>query len=167
MDLSEYQHSDSITIDRPPDDVYAIVADVTRVGELSPVCASASWDDPAQAGKEGAWFTGRNEIGKDISWETHCQVETAKPGKEFAFINHGREGDVELVRWGYTFDPDSSGTKVTESWQVLPAYPEFVKKGSGEDLSPDAVKQRIDGMAQMARDGIKDTLANLKRVAES
>jgi hypothetical protein len=29
------------------------------------------------------------------------------------------------------------------------------------------VKARIDGMAQMARDGIKDTLASLKRVAES
>src|SRR5690348_6337538 len=99
MDVSQYQHSDSITIDRPPADVYGIVADVTRVGELSPVCASASWDDPAQAGKEGAWFTGHNEISKDISWDTHCQVEVAKPGKEFAFINHGREGDVKLVRW--------------------------------------------------------------------
>jgi hypothetical protein len=29
------------------------------------------------------------------------------------------------------------------------------------------VTSRIDGMAQLARDGIKDTLANLKRVAES
>jgi hypothetical protein len=29
------------------------------------------------------------------------------------------------------------------------------------------VKARVEGMAQMARDGIKDTLANLKRVAEA
>ena len=163
MDVSGYNHSDSITINRPPEDVYAIVSDVTRIGELSPVCASASWDDPAEAGRAGAWFTGHNAIGEEITWDTHCSVVTAEPGREFTFINHGREGDAELVRWGYTFEPQGDGTKVTESWQVLPAYPGFVSAG---DPNLD-VKTRIDGMAQMARDGIKETLANLKRVAES
>ena len=82
---------------------------------------------------------------------------------EFTFINHGPNGDAELVRWGYTFEPEGDGTKATESWQVLPAYPDFVRAG---DPNLD-VKARVEGMAQMARDGIKDTLANLKRVAES
>ncbi|MSO78585.1 MAG: SRPBCC family protein [Acidimicrobiia bacterium] len=162
MDLSEYTHSDSITIDRSPDDVYAIVSDVTRMGELSPVCTSGVWDDPAAAGQSGAWFTGHNAIG-DITWDTHCQVVVAEPGKEFAFINHGQEGDAELVRWGYTFEAQGDGTLATEWWKVLPAYPDMV---SGGDPSID-VKPRIDGMAQMARDGIKDTLANLKQVAEA
>jgi hypothetical protein len=67
------------------------------------------------------------------------------------------------VRWGYTFEPQGNGTKVTESWQVLPAYPDFVTAG---DPNLD-VKARIDGMAEMARDGITDTLANLKHAAES
>jgi hypothetical protein len=67
------------------------------------------------------------------------------------------------LRWGYTFEPAGDGTTVTESWQVLPSYPEFV---SGGDPNMD-VAARIDGMAQMARDGIPETLANLKRVAES
>jgi carbon monoxide dehydrogenase subunit G len=165
MDVSGYHHTDSITINRPPEAVYAIVCDVTRVGELSPVCASATWDDPSQAGTDGAWFTGHNVIGDDISSDTHCRVAVAKPGREFAFINHGRDGANELVRWGYTFEPDGDGTKVTESWQVLPAYPDMVRDAAG-DPNVD-VKPRIDGMAQMARDGMKDTLANLKRVAES
>ena len=162
MDVSGYRHSDSITISRPPESVYAIVADVTRIGELSPVCRSSAWDDPAQAGKEGAWFTGHNAIG-EFTWDTHCQVVAADPGREFGFVNHGPNGDTELVRWGYTLEPAGDGTKVTESWQVLPAYPEFLGAG---DPNLD-VKARIDGMAQMARDGIKDTLANLKRVAET
>jgi ligand-binding SRPBCC domain-containing protein len=162
MDISEYNHSDSISIAAPPDKVYAIVSDVTRIGALSPVCAEGAWDDPAQAGKEGAWFTGHNKIG-DYTWDTHCQVVVADAGKEFTFVNHGPNGDVELVRWGYTFEPEGDGTKVTEHWQVLPAYPDFTRAG---DPNMD-VKSRIDGMAQMARDGIRDTLANLKRVAES
>jgi carbon monoxide dehydrogenase subunit G len=162
MDVSQYHHSGSISIDRPPADVYAIVSDVTRTGDLSPVCQSCAWDDTAQAGRPGAWFTGHNVIG-DVSWDTHCQVSVAEPGREFAFVNHGPNGDAELVRWGYALEPDGAGTKATESWQVLPAYPTFVQSGN-----PDMdVTQRIEGMAQMARDGIKDTLANLKRVAEA
>ena len=162
MDVSGYHHSESITIDRPPADVYAIVSDVTRIGELSPVCKSGAWDDSATAGRQDAWFTGHNAIG-DITWDTHCKVVAAEPGREFAFVNHGQEGDAELVRWGYTFDAQGDGTLVTESWQVLPAYPDMV---TGGDPNIE-VEPRIDGMAQMAREGIKDTLANLKRVAES
>ena len=161
MDVSRYRHSDSLTINSPAEAVYAIVSDVTRIGELSPVCQSGSWDDPAEAGKEGAWFTGHNAIG-DFTWDTQCKVVVAEPGHEFAFINHGPNGKVELVRWGFTLEPEVDGTKVTETWQVLPAYSDFVRDGN-----PDIdVDQRTEGMAQMARDGIRDTLANLKRVAE-
>jgi carbon monoxide dehydrogenase subunit G len=162
VDVSSYQHSDSISIDRPPADVYAIVSDITRTGELSPVCKAGTWNDPAQAGAVGAWFTGHNAIG-DVKWDTHCQVIEADPGREFAFINHGPSGDAELVRWGYAFEAEGRGTKTTESWQVLPAYPDFVRSGNPEM----DVTSRLDGMAQMARDGIKDTLANLKRIAEA
>jgi hypothetical protein len=162
MDTSGYHHSDSITINRPPDDVYQIVSDVTRIGELSPVCQSSTWDDPAQAGRHGAWFTGHNAIG-EFTWDTHCQVVAAEPGREFTFVNHGPAGDVPLVRWSYTFEPLGDQTTATESWQVLPAYPDFV----GADDPKVDVPARIEGMAQMARDGIRDTLANLKRIAES
>lgn len=162
MDVSGYNHSDTITVNSPPEVVYAIVSDVSRIGELSPVCRSGAWDDPAQVGREGAWFTGHNAIG-DYTWDTHCKVVAAEPGREFSFVNYGPEGDVELVRWGYTLESDGDATLVTESWRVLPAYPDFVRAG---DPNVD-VKARIDGMAQMARDGITDTLANLKRVVES
>ena len=162
MSVSGYQHSDSIAIDCPPDRVYEIVSDVTRIGELSPVCQSATWDDPLQAAAAGSWFTGHNAIG-EFTWDTHCQVVAADPGREFTFINHGPNGDIELVRWGYSLSPEGDGTKVTESWQILPAYPDFVAAG---DPKTD-VEARMDGMAQLAQDGIKETLANLKRVAES
>jgi hypothetical protein len=162
MDLSGYQHSDSIRIARPASFLYDIVSDVTRMGELSPVCASCTWDDVSQAGKEGAWFTGRNAIG-DFTWDTRCKVISAVPGQDFAFVNCGPPGKDELVRWGYAFEEHDGETTVTESWQVLPAYPDYVISG---DPNAD-VKARIDGMATMARDGIRDTLANLKRVAEA
>ena len=161
MDLSGYNHSDSIIIGAPPEQVYAIISDVTRIGELSPVCQAGTWDDPAQAGKEGAWFTGHNVIG-DLSWDTHCKVVVAAPGREFAWINHGPQGDAELVRWGFTLEPDDGKTKVTETWQVLPAYAPYASA-----RNPDMdVKSQIDGMQELARDGIRETLESLKKVAE-
>ena len=162
MDVSAYTHSDTIMINRPPGDVYAIVCDVTRVGELSPVCQSATWDDGAQAGTVGAWFTGHNVVGES-SWDTRCKVVASDPGREFTFVNFGSTTDLELVRWRYTFEAQADGTTVTESWQVLPAYPGFL---TARDETVD-VKARLDGAAQRTRDGIKETLANLKRVAEA
>jgi ligand-binding SRPBCC domain-containing protein len=162
VDVDRFRLSDSIVIDRPPEAVYAIVSDVTRMGELSPVCRAGTWDDAAHVGAEGAWFTGHNAIG-DITWDTHCQVAAAEPGREFTFVNHGREGETKLVRWSYTFASHGDGTVVTESWQVLPAYPDFVLAGN-----PDAdVAASIQGMADLARAGITETLGNLKRVAEA
>ncbi len=161
MDLSGYHHTDSITVTSPPTQVYAIVSDVSRMGELSPVCKGGAWDDTSNAGAEGSWFTGHNAIG-EYTWDTHCKVVAAEAGREFTFVNYGAGRDTELVRWGYTFEPDGNATKVTESWQVLPAYVDFVRSG---DPNAD-VKARLDGMAQMARDGITQTLAKLKQVAE-
>lgn len=160
MDVSEYRHEESITIPSSPADLYAIVSDIGRIGELSPVCKSCRWDDEAQAGQVGAWFTGHNIIG-DFSWDTHCQVVAADKGRRFAFVNHGPDGKAELVRWGFSFEEDGGETTVTESWEVLPAYPDFVLSG---DPNAD-VRTRLDGMAAMARDGIRETLANLRQVA--
>jgi hypothetical protein len=161
MDLTPFQHSDSVTIEARPEDVYAVIADVTRIGELSPICVSGAWDDPAAGAAAGAWFSGHNKIG-EFTWDTRCRVEAAEPGKEFTFVNHGPAGDVALVRWGYTFRPDGDATVVTETWKVLPDYPDFVRAGN-----PDTdVEARISGMADMAREGMAATLAALKQVVE-
>jgi hypothetical protein len=159
MDLSPYQHTERIVVACSPEDAYAVVADVTRIGELSPVCSSGAWEDPATGAVAGAWFTGHNAIG-DITWDTRCRVEAAEPGAEFTFVNCGPEGTTELVRWGYAFRPVDGGTEVLESWQILPDYPAFVR---GDDADMD-VTPRLDGMAAMARDGMAATLAKLKDV---
>src|ERR1044071_8309587 len=89
-------HSYSIFIARSPEERYAMVSDVTRMGEWSPICKACWWDECA--GPEvGAWFTGRNEL-PERTWETRSEVVAADRGREFAWKVAGR-----LVRWGYTF----------------------------------------------------------------
>src|SRR3954453_4415195 len=91
VDISEYRHQESIEISCSPEQLYDLVADVSRMGQWSPVCTGGSYDE------DGAWFTGTNAMG-EARWETRCRVVAADPGRKFAFINHGLEGRVEMVR---------------------------------------------------------------------
>jgi hypothetical protein len=149
------QHSDSIVIARSPEAVYDLLSDITRMGEWSPVCKACWWDDGASA-KVGAWFTGRNEL-PERTWETHCEVVAADPGKEFAWIVNGT-----WTRWGYTFEPADAATRVTESWRVLPDAVAFFKERFGDDADA-----QIENRYEMARAGIPATLAAIKRSAEA
>ncbi len=150
-------HAESISIEAPPDVVYAMVSDVTRMGQWSPVCKACWWDDAADRGV-GAWFTGRNEV-PGRTWETRCQVVAAEPGREFAWVVGGSE--EPRVRWGYTFEPACEGTRVTESWDFLPAGLAYFEERYGADAPA-----QIANRAQAARTGIPATLAAISRAAE-
>ncbi len=155
------EHSDSAYIEATPEAVYALVADITRMGEYSPVCTACWWDDEAAAKRSGAvavgdWFTGRNEL-PDRTWETRSQVVAAEPGREFAFAVGGTN-----VRWGYRFDAEGSGTRVTESWQVPPAGVAWFAERFGDDADA-----QLEVRYELARTGIPVTLAAIKAAAEA
>src|SRR5262245_19874354 len=152
MDLSRYAHTESTTVAAPPDAVYDLVADVTRMGEWSPVCTKGEWADDSQRA-----FVGTNTT-PERTWSTHCRIDVAERGREFRFTNRGPEGDAELVRWSYRFAPQDAGTVVTESWQVLDTYSDFIQK-----LAPGMdVVAYLDGVRGPTAQGMATTLANLK-----
>ena len=155
MDTTAYRHQESITIDRPPEELYDLVADVSRRGRGSPICTGGAYDE------DWEWFTGTNAMG-EATWETRCRVVVAERGHEFAFINHGLEGRLEMVRWGFRFEPVAGGgTEVTQTWEVLPAYAE----GLGADEA--SAVGVLDMMQTAALEGMPETLRALKADAES
>jgi len=160
VDVSAYQHADSVVIAVPPDEVWARVTDLTRMGEASPVCTGCEWDDADLGFAGGAWFAGHNDDGAR-QWTTRCQVVDVVPGRSFAFVNHGGGGEVDLARWGYEVEPVAAGTKLTETWKLLPGYPEFI---ASRGLDPEQV---INGRVQAAHDGIAATLAAIKAELET
>jgi Polyketide cyclase / dehydrase and lipid transport len=146
-------HSDSIVVARPPREVYELVADITRMGEYSPICQACWWDE-GDGPRVGAHFTGRNVL-PERTWETRSEV-VAADGREFAWVVGAR-----IARWGYTFDAVDGGTEVTESWQFLPEGEAMFAERFGEA----APAQQADRY-EKAVSGIPATLAAIKRAAE-
>lgn len=150
----------SVTVARPPEQVWAMVSDVTRHGDWSPVCTGCTWDE-GDGPTLGARFTGRNEL-DGRTWETRSVVVAAEPGVEFAW-----QVNEDWVRWGFTTAPapDQPGaTVLTESWEFLPAGLAGFREGAPDEAS---AQRRIDARAGQARDGVPATLDAIRALAET
>ena len=155
-ETSILSHQESTIVEASADFLYDLLSDITRTGEWSPVCTSCWWDDEAEAGRVGAWFTGRNEL-PHRTWETRCEVVAAERGREFAWVVGG-----SFVRWGFSFAAAENGTVLTESWEFLPGGIAMFKEKFGEEAPA-----QITDRTQQALDGIPKTLAAIKRIAEA
>lgn len=153
--MTDLKMSESISVAMAPDDLYALVSDVTNMGDWSPICRACWWDD-GDGPRVGAHFTGRNET-PERTWETRSRVVAADPGREFAWVvNDG------WVRWGYTFEPENGGTRLTESWEFLPAGMACFRERYGDDADA-----QVENRHAAAKSGIPETLAAIKKAAES
>lgn len=155
--MTDLEFSDAIHVALLPEQVYALVSDITRMGEWSPVCKACWWEDGG--GPEvGAWFVGRN-ITPERTWETRSQVVAADAGREFAWeVNGG------WVRWGFTMAAadDQAGTRLTQSWVFLPKGIAGFYERFGE-----AAEVEIAKRSEAAKSGIPATLAAIRQTAEA
>src|SRR4029079_10842276 len=142
-----------VHVDAPPEIVYGVVSDVTRMGEWSPETVKCEWLDGAAGPAVGARFKGTNKRGM-ARWSTKPKVVVADPGREFAF-------DVDTdVRWTYRFDAEGTGTRLTESFEMLrdlrPKYAFFER----------CLMHLKDRRADLVQ-GMTMTLERIKRIVES
>jgi hypothetical protein len=106
----------SISIAAPPEDVYALVADVTRMPEFSPEVIGCRWLDCATGPAVGARFEAVNRSAAGKTWKNRPVVTAADPGREFAFTR--TEPLAGTIAWRYRFEPDGAGTRVVEGYEV-------------------------------------------------
>jgi uncharacterized protein YndB with AHSA1/START domain len=143
----------TVHIDAPPEQVYDLVADVTRMGEWSPECVRCEWKD-GTPGTVGATFRGHNKQ-SFVKWSTTARVLAAERGQEFAFAT--QSGDKDSTVWRYRFAAADGGTDVTESYEAVyvPAYIRWAEKLF--------VRNRPTQLEQ----GMRTTLEKVKAVAEA
>ncbi len=140
-----------------PSALYAMVSDVTRMGEWSPENVGCAWVGGATGPAVGARFKGKNQIGGH-KWSTVNEVVEAEPGKAFAFRTSSM--GLKVAEWRYRFDGDeAAGTcTVTESWTD--------QRGAIITFGGRLATGVADRDAHN-RDGMAQTLAALKAAAET
>jgi uncharacterized protein YndB with AHSA1/START domain len=109
----------SLHMDAPPERVWALVSDVTRIGEFSPETFEAAWTRGSTGPEVGAYFKGhvrRNGVGP--TYWSPCRVTQCVPDEIFEF-RVGND-DVTLNNWGYRLEPEGAGTWVTEYFRIEP-----------------------------------------------
>jgi len=138
----------------PPEQAYALVSDLPRMGELSPENKGGRWLGGATGPAKGARFKGHNSNGWR-RWSTTVRVEEADPGREFTF--RVAFWGIPVSRWSYAFAPAPGGCAVTESW--ADRRPWWFKGPAGLTTGV------MDREAATAR-SIEHTLARVKAVLE-
>ena len=134
----------SRVIAAPADVLYAMVSDLSRMGEWSPENVGGRWrrgSGPTVGGR----FKGRNERGL-ARWTTNVEVTAAEPGRLFEFVVHLVWPLTYLVTWGYRFEPQSGSTLVTQyrqdhrpTWWVWVGSKQLLRTPPADQASTDPV----------------------------
>ena len=158
--MTERRRHDEVSIDiaAPPERVYELISDITRMGEWSPECRRCTWAKGATGPAVGARFRARNKGGRGPSWFNTPTVTVAEPAREFAFNRSGP--GIGSYTWRYVLTPTATGTRLTESYDAekpLPAAMTWItEKWVGSD----------DRDADL-RVGMETTLDRIKAAAEA
>jgi uncharacterized protein YndB with AHSA1/START domain len=146
----------STMIAAPPEAVWDLISDVTRMGRWSPETVECRWLGGADHALVGARFVGVNARG-GRRWRTYCRVVAADRGRAFAFeVTGGRV--FRVAQWRYDLRPVDGGCDVTESWQD--------RRGRFMTW----YGRRVIGVTDRRehnRRGMRETLARLKAAAEA
>jgi len=140
-----------------PEQVWTVVSDVTRIGELSPETFEAEWLDGAPGPALGATFRGHvRRNGRGPAYWTTCRVTACEPGRGFGFDVHGPGGMVLLNTWRYEIERSATGSSVTESFQL-------------HDMTLTCLYWRLTGhrRSQANVRGITQTLERVKALVEA
>lgn len=146
------QHS--IDIAAPPELVYDLIADISRMGEWSPECYRCEWLDGATAAAPGERFRGYNRLGL-MRWQRTVVIDSAERGREFAFTTINDDAARAETRWRYTMRPSPAGTLLTESFEFLWCS------------VPNRLAEVLIPRGRQVNRGIEETLRRIKRAAET
>jgi hypothetical protein len=109
-----------VVVAAPPDAVWAVVADVTRVGEWSHECRRVEWVDGASEAKPGAHFRGTNVAGP-WTWSRVNEVLIADDPRTFAWRTVPTTFFPDSTEWRIDLEAVDGGTRITQSYRVVRA----------------------------------------------
>jgi hypothetical protein len=154
-----------IDVDCTPDEAWALVADVTRIGEFSPECVGARWID---APTVGGRFEGVNRkvVGADeLIWVRPCTVVVTDPGRAFGFVVGDRYDGSPASHWMYRFRSRSPGRcHIDVTFRHVPDGQSGLRHQA--DADPTHAAEVIASRVTDLEDGVRTSLDRMKVALE-
>jgi hypothetical protein len=145
-----------VTVDAGIDAVWAVVRDVTRVGEWSNECVGAAWVDGSTSAIPGARFRGRNRSGV-FRWGRVCEVVSADP-YELVWRTVPTRMYPDSSEWRIRLEEVDAGTKVSQQFHVVRAtkvlavlYALMIPRHRDRTTELEADLTRLGAVARAAR----------------
>ena len=149
----------------PVERVWALVADPTRIGEISPEATQAEWLDGAAGPALGARFRGTNRLGDDV-WTRQCTIVELEPGRVFGWEVGDLVDDTPATRWRFTLEPEGAGaTVVRQDFTHLPGGRSRIRLAA--ERHPERAARYIEKRGAALADGMRSTLARVKEICEA
>lgn len=148
----------SAFIEAAPEQIYALVADVTKMPTFSPELVECHWLNGATEAAVGARFAARNKVTRGPSWVNKPVITALEPGQAISWARTEPFGGT--VEWSYRFDPADGGTRVTEAYRVTKPI------GRIGWLIIGTMSATKDRRGQL-RTGMEQTLQRLKAAVET
>jgi hypothetical protein len=105
---------ETIHVGAPPEVVWGLVSDLTRMGEWSPENTGGRWIGDASGAAVGARFRGTNRKGF-LRWSTVSTIVECDEPHRLAW--EVKAGPLPVARWSYQIDPDGyAACRVIETW---------------------------------------------------
>lgn len=110
-----------VIVDATAPQVWAVVSDVTRIGEWSHECRAARWLGAADGAVPGARFRGRNRAGW-ARWSRTCEIVSVDPPHRISWRTVPTPLFPDSTEWRIQLEPAGEGrTLIRQSFTVLRA----------------------------------------------
>lgn len=146
-------------VEAPPEQVWSVVVDLTRMGEWSSENKGGEWVDGEPA--LGVRFRGLNQR-EDFKWETVSVVTRFDAPQIFEW----KVGDPTnpAATWRYELAPEGGGTRLRQFAEVGPGPSGLTM---AIDRMPDKEERIVANRCDELRRNMTATVEGIKSVAES
>ena len=150
-----------LTVAAPPERVWELVSDVTRVSDWGAECVTAEWLDGADGPAVGVRFVG-HQLWKGFQWDTTSTVIEAEQGISFAWAVEDPTNPA--ATWRYHLRCDESGNTVVRYRAVMGPGPSYLTARIAR--RPDREECLIARRLEEHEQNMMTTLQAIKRAAE-